>query len=672
MASFAQQRLWMDERVRFRESINEHVAVYNELLIYTLSSETTLSINRLCQALSFVVLRHPILRTALFYNQEQLTQKVLPTTYDRYKIEITSITNDDHLKQVLYDEETNGILFNPEQGRVFRCHVLRRSHPNDDDGDDDLKPNDMIVFNFHHAAIDGSSILIFINDLQQALTTQSLSDNHHEETIDYLDYAQYERLEDWSEAQLYWTTVLKNFNNATDQQNSSLITGKGYTVTFELDHDLVIELNRFISQSELTLFQVGLAAFLAFLFKISNSQHVDLCTNIVVINRPYYQLQNIMGFFSNTLPFLVKLNPHVSFAQLCHQIQQLWLDILPHSHLPYQEIVKLTPQMRSSLMQTLFVLETTRDNTERDIKLSDGTQLTMTDRSLMTSRSSKFGIVCTLFEHRQNETISVSLNASLDLYDQSTISDMASRLKQIFYQLFAVSSIYQFNVLLSHEMKLIQDLNTTSIDYSPSSCIHWDFVDQVKQHPQKVALVLEHGSLTYGEVLYYAQLVASRLISTYAVQPGDKIAQLTERSFERVIGMISIWMSGGVYIPLSTYDSVKQISKYIRQSDTYLLLVHRSVDNLSLAHCSILRANVDRIICFGDINQQIPNLIDSVNVTSEHQSHILFTDVRPDTIKLVRNNINRDLVFQINQSLFFSIISGSTSSSKSDLSYSFM
>ena len=650
MASFAQQRFWIDERVRFDDSTNEHVVVYNESLIYTLSSDTTLSIYQLRQALSLILVKHPILRTSLFYDQEQLRQKVLPTTSNLYKTEITYITNDDHLKEILYDEETNGTLFNLEQGQVFRCHILCRSHHNDDD-DDDLKQNDMIVFNFHHAAIDGSSILIFINDLQQALTTQTLSHNHNEDTtIDYLDYAQYERLDDWSDAQLYWSTLLKTFSHSMDYQDSFLRTGKGYTVTFNLDHDIVMNLNCFILQSKLTLFQVGLAAFFAFLFKMSNSQEVGLCTNIVVINRPYYQLENIMSFFSNTLPFLIKLDPSASFLQLCHQIQQLWLEILPHSHLPYQEIVKLNPQMRSSLLQTLFALETTRDNAERDITLNDGTTLTMGDRSLITGSFSKFGMVCRLIEHCQNETISVSLDASLDMYDQSTISNMGNRLKQIFGQLFSVSSIYQFNILLPHEMKLIQDLNITSIDYGTSGCIHWEFADQVNEHPQKVALVLEDGSLTYAEALYYAQVLSNRLITEYVVQPGEKIGQLIERSFETVIGMMSIWMSGGIYIPLNVHDSAKRMSRNIRQSDVRLILVHHSTYNSCLTQCSLLC--VDQMICFDDINQEIANHIDYVNVLPDHMSHIPFTQNPQNTLKMVRIDIARRLLCELIRSLF--------------------
>jgi hypothetical protein len=613
----------LDENVRFNGSINTQTAVYNELLLYKVSSKTTFSIYRLHQALTLIIAKHNILRTALIYDRDKFIQKVLPISDDLYNFEVTTIVNDVHLKQILHNEETNRSLFNLEQGRVFRCHILRRSSDNEDD---------IIIFNFHHVAVDGSSITIFTNDLRKALINQELFYND-KDTITYLDYAQYEKLEDWSDAQEYWSKVRPNSNNSINQQNSSLRTGKGYTVTFDLDHDVITNLNSFISQSNTTFFQAGLAAFFVFLFKMSNSQQLDLCTGIVVANRSQYQLENMMGFFANTIPFCLKIDPYESFAQFCQRIRQLWLDILPHAHLPYQEIVKLNPKLGALFLRTLFLVETTMDDAEKNIELDDGTILNIIDRNLLTDNIAKFDIVCTLYEHRQNKAVYVSLNASLDVFDELTISTMASRLKKVFDQLFSISSIYQFSILLPHETELIHDLNDTSLDYGQIGCIHSDFAYQAHLHPQKVALVLENGSMTYGELLYYAQQLANNLITKYAVQPGQIVCQLMERSFEMVIGMISIWMSGGVYTPLNLHDPLKQISTCIQQTDAHLVLVHQSTYDQSHSEHSLI--NIDQDICSTQINEEIRTNIDSVKVTSEHISHIIFTNDFSGSLKAV-------------------------------------
>ena len=62
--------------------------------------------------------------------------------------------------------------------------------------------------------------------------------------------------------------------------------------------------------------------------------------------------------------------------------------------------------------------------------------------------------------------------------------------------------------------------------------------------------------MTYGELLYYAQQLANHFITKCSVQLGQTVCQLMKRSFQMIIGMISIWMSEAVYIPLNLYDPV--------------------------------------------------------------------------------------------------------------------
>lgn len=617
IASFAQHRLWMDDKVRFKESIAGRMSVFNEMLIYNLTSTTSLHVDRLRQALALIITKHSILHTALIYDQDTLIQKILPVSSDHYDLKVTRVTSDDQLKQILLDEETNRSLFDLERGQVFRCHVLcRSSHSGDHDN---LKQNDIIIFNFHHIAIDGSSIQVFIDDLRQALISRQLP-HDNEERITYLDYAHYERLEDWSNARQYWNKALTSLNISIDQLNHPARTGRGYTKIFDLDHTVVVALNRFISQSTLTLFQAGLAAFFVFLFKMSNSEQLDLCTGVVVANRSHYQLQNMIGFFVNTIPFSLKIDPYESFAELCHKIKQHWLDILPYSHLPYQEIVKNNQSLRSSLIRTLFLIETRTAISDQNIEVDQENTFKIIERRLLTGNTAKFDMICILYENRQNETISVSLNASLDIYDESTISIMASRLKNIFDQLFSVSFIYQFSLILPNELVLMHNLNDNFLDYHRIRCIHWEFAHQTQLHPQKVALTLDNASMTYNELLYYAQHLANYLIAKCTVQPGQIVCSLMKRSFEMIIAMISIWMSGGVYTSLSLHSPLARVNAYIQQTNAHLILVHLPTREQSLLGCSLL--DVDQVICFTAINQKVPSYVDFVNVTTEDIAYI--------------------------------------------------
>ena len=59
---------------------------------------------------------------------------------------------------------------------------------------------------------------------------------------------------------------------------------------------------------------------------------------------------------------------------------------------------------------------------------------------------------------------------------------------------------------------LIQSMNNTEVLFPPVACIHHEFVFQVMKHPQKLAVELDDQSLTYAELLYYAQVLSLHLL----------------------------------------------------------------------------------------------------------------------------------------------------------------
>ncbi|CAF1414732.1 unnamed protein product, partial [Rotaria sordida] len=124
------------------------------------------------------------------------------------------------------------------------------------------------------------------------------------------------------------------------------------------------------------------------------------------------------------------------------------------------------------------------------------------------------------------------------------------------------------------------------------------------------------------------------LITTCAVQSGQMVCQLIERSFEMVIGMIGIWMSGGVYTPLNLHDPDTQLNACIQQTDAHLILVHQPTHDQLLSQC--LSINTDEVIGFAHMNEEITTCIDFVNVTSEHISHIIFTKEHSGLLKAVQ------------------------------------
>ncbi|CAF4452476.1 unnamed protein product, partial [Adineta steineri] len=70
IASFAQERIFLDQQVRFSSDI----AIYNELSTLQVV-QGSLSLNRLLQVFRYVLNKHKILRTSLIFNNNDGTLK---------------------------------------------------------------------------------------------------------------------------------------------------------------------------------------------------------------------------------------------------------------------------------------------------------------------------------------------------------------------------------------------------------------------------------------------------------------------------------------------------------------------------------------------------------------------------------------------------------------------
>jgi hypothetical protein len=177
-ASYAQTRIWYDERRRFCDD-KLQVAVYNMPFAYGFSSENTLSISQLHQALQLTINKHQSLRTSLDFDSDKnlLIQRIINqqnNTQHRFPIIKSTYKTDGELNNIMQDEQTNSQHFDLAQGLVFRCHIVYYKQISSNNV---LFNKDVLIFNFHHALFDFPSIDIFLDDLNQAYTTGQLPIN---------------------------------------------------------------------------------------------------------------------------------------------------------------------------------------------------------------------------------------------------------------------------------------------------------------------------------------------------------------------------------------------------------------------------------------------------------------------------------------------------------------
>jgi hypothetical protein len=94
--------------------------------------------------------------------------------------------------------------------------------------------------------------------------------------------------------------------------------------------------------------------------------------------------------------------------------------------------------------------------------------------------------------------------------------------------------IYDLSLIVPDDRLLMQSMNNTQVLFSSVSCIHHEFVSQVIEHPQKLAVELDDQSLSYSELLYYVQLLSLNLLNEHKEILGKIVCQCVERSLSMV------------------------------------------------------------------------------------------------------------------------------------------
>ncbi|CAF4289280.1 unnamed protein product, partial [Adineta steineri] len=372
-ASFAQARIWLDERIRF-DPDKPRIAIYNMPFVYRLQSGHTLSIKQLRHALHLTVNKHPSLHTSLVFDTEKnlVMQRIIDMN-DNSKQLFTFIEStyetDEQLNQILLDEKRHPQLFALAQGLVFRCHLAYYKQISSNHL---LSDKDLLIFNFHHALFDVPSMKVFLHDLNQAYTTGQLQydDNTN---LRYLDYAVTEQQMSMTGASIFWLDAL--YDCKLDQSlslpydryrlSNEHRTGRGTTISFDFSQDLSHYFLTHASSNNTSLEHLVFAIYFIFLFKLTNGQ-TDLCLAMNINNNRYRdELKSIIGLFENVIPLRCQLDSHWCFHQLLEYVRDVTTNSMKYSYFPLQHILNQHPHIskHAFLDTSLKFISYKNDNT---------------------------------------------------------------------------------------------------------------------------------------------------------------------------------------------------------------------------------------------------------------------------------------------------------------------
>ncbi|MEL6438027.1 MAG: amino acid adenylation domain-containing protein [Cyanobacteria bacterium J06621_8] len=564
--SFAQQRLW------FMEQLQPGGAAYNIPTGVKLTGDLNLAI--LEQSLQEIIRRHEVLRTNFRTEAGQPVQIInsaakLELNFQDLQ-ELTPVEQEIKVRELSREAAINS--FDLEQDLLLRVTVIR------------LAPQEhVVVLIMHHIISDGWSMDIFIRELiilYKSYIGGSTSPLP-ELTIQYADFASWQR--EWLQGEVlerqlsFWKQQLSGtlpvLQLPTDFPRGRIQTFRGGNQSFELGEELTQQLNALAQESGVTMFMLLLAAYKVLLSRHSGQE--DIIVGVPVANRNRTEIEDLIGFFTNTLVLRSDLSSCPTFRQLLSQIKELTYRAYDHQDLPFEKLVEELQPARDLSYNPLFQAKFRLENLPQPINIPDLTIAPLQQ----TEFAAKLDLSLDMYETIKGLVGGFEYNT--DLFNPDTISRLVDHFCVLLEGIVSNPDclITELPILTpTEQQQLIIDWNQTEVEFPQDLCFHQLFTAQAAQTPENIALVFRDQELTYGELEQQSNQLAGYL-SSLGVKPEVRVGICCDRSLEMIIAFLGVLKAGGAYVPLDPAYPPERLEYIVSDSEIEIVLTQSQYVN---------------------------------------------------------------------------------------------
>lgn len=326
---------------------------------------------------------------------------------------------------------------------------------------------------------------------------------------------------------------------------SAAVKVLGNEISITLENDLKEKLVKLSNKQNCTLFMTMLAAFKVLLYRYTGQN--DICVGTPIAGRQQQELENLIGFFVNTLALRNEIDGKLVFSELLQQVRKTTLEAFENQEIPFEKIVEVLDIERdierNSVFQVLFAMQNTPEIPV--LKLGD-VILESLETPVVTVRFELNIIVTEL-----KDGINVKISYSSDLFKEDTIRRMLGHYTNILQQVVedAVMPIGLVNMLSPVEkQQLLINFNNNNVPLPDKTLIQL-FEEQVIRTPDNIALDFEHTTITYKDLNEKANRLGHYL-QAYGIKDEAVVPICFNRSIQMIVAILGVLKTGAAYMPL--------------------------------------------------------------------------------------------------------------------------
>ncbi|MBT0566561.1 amino acid adenylation domain-containing protein [Williamsia sp. CHRR-6] len=299
----------------------------------------------------------------------------------------------------------------------------------------------------------------------------------------------------------------------------------------------------------------------------------DIVLGTPVAGRGDLALDPLVGMFVNTVVLRVPVSKHDSFRAVVERCRAIDLAALDMADVPFERIVDEINPARAENRHPLFQVSVALD-AETGVQLQlGGLQVTASEVPTHTIKfDMQFTATESFTESGQPAGLRIAIGYATDLFDASTVSDLAVRLRRLARGLAERPSlaIGDIPMLQRHERASMVPA-TGQAPRRPVTLAEL-FADAVAVDPAAVAVRYDGVDVSYRELDERSNVLA-RLLIERGIGVEQYVAIAMPRSIEWVTALWAITKTGAAWVPVDPRYPAERIERMLTDSEACLCLV---------------------------------------------------------------------------------------------------
>jgi amino acid adenylation domain-containing protein len=628
--------------------------VYHDQMVYWLTADINIVFFE--QALDLIVRKHSILRTGFNLSIQSGAQIVYKEIF--FQIDYPELSQQDnndilnYIQRYLQAERERG--FDITEAPLWRAALIRTKH------------NCILVFQCHHAILDGWSIASMMTELNNLYlyllsnkcipsSTAPLKSTYKDFIIDSL----VDKKE--NEYRLFWKKEMEGYKRLDIflSQPENQVLAKYHETGF-LDR-----LKDKAKADRLSLKSVFLGAYIYSLSMFTSED--ELTVGLVTNNRPAYEDgDKLLGCFLNTIPFRCLFDHKGNWKQYYQEIENHISELRTKERTTLSEIKKIAGEKSSDenpFFDALFnyvnfhVYDTILEGLSEP---ANGIEVKKNEKPEM-QKDLNFAVANTFLECIVNITgnvLNIRFFLRKKLKSGRSLEDIMNYFESALdcYLNTYSGKIRRVDMIAPGEREeLLEDFAGDSVAYPKDKTILDLFEEQVIKAPGAIALVYEEERVTYGELDARSSQLGNYLRSA-GVREEVLVPVCVSRGTGMIVAILGILKAGGAYVPVDPEYPSERIRYMLEDTGASLVLTDRSSSGCIPVgmNCAVVEMEEEKI---REHSRQAPSRLPG----SDHLAYVIYTSGstgRPKGVMIehrsvvnLLTSIKKDIGFESSSSL---------------------